>query len=139
MWTCPKCKQEFVARNAVHSCNDRSLDDFLEGKSEKTVMLFNILVDRYLSMGDIKLHPAKWRIAFASRIRFAYIHRLGKNYVDLVIQLDRVADDNLCFYKIAGPPGSDIYNHYFRMEEPEDLNDEVIRYMREAYDRGKKN
>ena len=135
-WECPECHQLFLHRNAVHSCNDKSLDEHLQGKSELTKELFYAIVRQFREFGEIALHPAKWRIAFAADIRFAYIHRLGKNYVDLVLQFGQSFDDNYCFYKIANIPGSQTFNHYVRIERQEDLNEEVKGFMRLAYESG---
>ncbi len=134
-WTCEECGQKFLYANAQHSCNERSLEDFLNGKSELTQSLFWHFVNEYKKIGEIVLHPAKSRIAFASDIRFAYIHRLGKNYVDVVFMFNEAFHDNYCFYKIAQVPGAKQCNHYFRLERIEDLNDEVKGYMQLAYER----
>ena len=136
MWICPKCSQKFVYQNAQHSCNERSVEDFTKGKSSYTLELFDFFIDEYLKIGEIVLHPAKSRIALAADIRFAYIHRLGKNYVDIVFQFRNSFTDNYCFYKIAQIPDSNTYNHYFRMERKEDINDEVRDFLKKAYDIG---
>jgi hypothetical protein len=138
LWECPECHQRFVYKNAQHSCNDRSLADYLDNKSTQTKLLFHYLIEEYSKIGDFVLHPAKTRIAFAADIRFAYIHRLGRNYVDVVFQFRQSFDDNYCFYKIANIPGTNSYNHYFRLERKEDINDEVRKYMVLAYDIGKR-
>jgi hypothetical protein len=57
MWICPLCNLEFANTNQRHSCHDKSLSDFLNGKSEHTLMLFNHLVAEYQKIGDVKLHP----------------------------------------------------------------------------------
>ena len=36
--------------------------------------------------------------------------------------------------EIAQVPGTEQYNHHFRMLYKEDVNDEVMRFMRLAYD-----
>ncbi len=72
-------------------------------------------------------------IAIAARTRFAYITQLGKNFMDIVFPFKQSYDDNLCFIKIKPVPGSDDYNHYFRMCFKEDLNEEVRKYMKLAY------
>jgi hypothetical protein len=43
MWKCPICELEFVNTNQVHSCGNKTLDDFLNGKSPHTVGLFYCL------------------------------------------------------------------------------------------------
>jgi hypothetical protein len=73
-------------------------------------------------------------ISFASRTRFAYIIQLGKNFIDVVFPFKQAYSDNLCFNKIKPVPGSDDFNHHFRMYFVEDINEEVRGYMKLAYD-----
>jgi len=137
MWTCPLCNLEFANTNQAHSCNDKTLADFLNGKSEHTLQLFNHLVSEYRQIGEVTLHPTKSMISFAARTRFAYIIQLGKNFIDVVFPFKQTYADNLCFNKIKPVPGSNDFNHHFRMYFMEDINDEVRGYMRIAYDNGK--
>lgn len=136
MWTCPLCSQEFINTNQVHSCRDKELVDFLNGKSQHTIDLFDHLVNEYKQIGDVRLHPAKSMISFAAHKRFAYVIQLGKNFVDVVFPFKQAYEDNLCFNKIKPVPGSDDYNHHFRMYFKEDINDEVRMYMKMAYEIG---
>ena len=136
MWIWPLCRQEFVNNNQVHSCNDKMIADLLAEKSQHTLELFDHLVSEYMQIGDIRLHPSKSMISFAARTRFAYIIRLGKNFIDIVFPFKQPYNDNLCFNKIKPVPGSNDYNHHFRMFLKEDINDEVRTYMRMAYECG---
>jgi hypothetical protein len=136
MWTCPICSQKFVSQNQSHSCNEKSLDDFLQGKSDRTLELFYYFIEEYQKLGDFVLHPTKSRIGFASRIRFGYIHRLGKNYVDVVLTFNKPYLDNLCFYRIGEVPGGKYYQHYLRIMDKEDVNLEVKKYMKRALELG---
>jgi hypothetical protein len=136
MWTCPKCNQQFVNTNQAHSCNDKQLSDFLNGKSLHTVGLFNHLVDEFHQIGDVKVQALKSMISFGSRTKFAYVIQLGKNFVDVVFPFKQAYTDNLCFNKIKPVPGSDDFNHHLRIYLPEDINDEVRSYMRLAYANG---
>ncbi|MDF2434145.1 MAG: hypothetical protein JWP44_3776 [Mucilaginibacter sp.] len=47
MWICPVCNQQFVNTNQVHSCRDKELANFLDGKSQHTIELFDYLVKEY--------------------------------------------------------------------------------------------
>jgi len=136
MWNCPLCNQTFVNVNQVHSCRDKELSDFLNGKPQHTIDLFNHLVSEYQQIGDISIHPAKSIVSFAARTRFAYIIRLGKNFIDVVFPFREAYLDNLCFNKIKPVPGSNDYNHHFRMCFIADLNEEVRKYMKMAYENG---
>lgn len=136
MWTCPFCQQKFVHENQSHSCNERTVNDFLKGKSDLTISLFYTFIEEYRKLGEFALHPARSRIAFAARIRFGYIHRLGKDFLDVVLTFDRPYRDNLCFYRIGEVPGGKIFQHYLRIYRSEDINQEVRKFMKMALDDG---
>lgn len=136
MWTCTLCGQQFVNNNQVHSCLDKTLADFLNGKSEHTVSLFWHFVQQYQKVGKVTIHPTKSMIAFAAKTRIAYITRLGKDFVDVTFPFNKPYNDNLCFHKIAQVPGQQQFNHHFRMYRKEDVNGEVLRFMKLAYDEG---
>jgi Domain of unknown function (DUF5655) len=134
MWTCPLCNQQFVKNQQVHSCGDNLLADFLKGKSVHTIALFRHFTTCYQEIGKVTIHPTKSMIAFAAKTRIAYVTRLGKDFVDIVFPFKQSYDDNLCFHKIAKVPGQLQFNHHFRMYRSEDVNDEVLHFMRLAYD-----
>jgi len=75
-------------------------------------------------------------IAFAAKKRIAYITRLGRDFVDITFPFNKAYTDNLCFHKIAQVPGTNQYNHHFRMLHHDDINEEVLDFMRLAYQEG---
>jgi len=134
MWTCPLCGQQFSKNNQTHSCLDKELADFLKGKSEHTVSLFHHFVAQFQKIGKVTVHPTKSMIALAAKTRIAYITRLGKDFVDVTFPFNEPYNDNLCFHKIAQVPGTSQFNHHFRMYRKEDVNKEVLQFMRRAYE-----
>src|SRR5882672_10375414 len=122
----------------VKSSEKNALSDFLNGKSEYTLALFDHFIKEYQRIGKITLHPAKTMIGIAtSRKRIAYITHLGKNFVHVVFPFEQSYDDNLCFQKIAQVPGDDKqFNHHLRILTKEDINDEVKKFMKLAYSSG---
>jgi hypothetical protein len=114
---------------------ERSLDDFLDGKSEHTRMLFDHFVKQYKKLGKITVHPAKTMIGIAnSHKRIAWITQLGKNFIHVVFPFPMPYSNNLCFTKIAQVPGdAKQFNHHFRMYYAEDVNEEVMKFMKLAY------
>lgn len=136
MWTCALCNRSFVRDNQSHSCNDKTIADFVKGKSAVTIDLYEYFIEELRCLGDFQLYATKSAIALSGKVRFGHVHRLGKDYVDIVLYFDKAYNDNLCFHKIANVPGSDQHNHYFRMYSKDDLNDEVLGYMKMALDKG---
>jgi len=136
MWTCPLCDQQFKNNNQLHSCNDKTLNHFLKGKSDFVVSLFWHFVDRFQSVGEVTIHPTKSMIAIAANTRIAYVTRIGKDFIDVTFPFKQPYNDNLCFHKIAKVPGQQQFNHHFRMYSNEDINEEVISYMKLAFNKG---
>ena len=136
MWTCPHCGQQFRKANQQHACNESTLDDFLDGKSEMTTTLFWHFTKTFQKVGKVTVHPTKSMIAFAANKRIAYVIQLGKNFVDVVFPFDQPYEDNLCFRKIAQVPGTQQFNHHLRLMSKADVNKEVQRFMKLAFEGG---
>jgi Domain of unknown function (DUF5655) len=114
-----------------------TVQDFLSGKSDDTRALFQHFIAEYSKLGDITLHPAKTMIGIANaHKRIAWITQLGKNFIHVVFPFKKTYLDNLCFQKIAKVPGNEQFNHHFRMYHKEDVNEEVIQFMKLAYANG---
>lgn len=110
-----------------------SIASFLAGKSEHTLSLFEYFVAEFEAMGTVSLHPTKTMIAIDNgQRRVAWITQLGKNFMHVVFPLKEPYYDNLCFQKVGQVPGSNQFNHHFRMLHKEDLNGEVRKYMKIA-------
>lgn len=110
-----------------------TLEGFLEGKSGQTLQLFHHFINTYATLAPVALHPTKTMIGIRNGDRtIAWITTLGKNFVHVVFPFAQPYNDNLCFIKIAQVPGTTQYNHHFRMQALDDVNDEVVQFMRLA-------
>lgn len=114
----------------------KTLNDFLAGKSDQTLALFQHFLLEYNKICEVTPHPTKTMIGIANdRKRIAWITQLGKNFVHIVFPFKKPHPDNLCFIKIAQVPGDDHqFNHHFRMYSKEDVNEEVKTFMKLAND-----
>ncbi len=120
----------------MSNLNDRkTVAEFLSGKSAHTTDLFHHFISVFQQVGDVELHPAKTMIGIANgRRRIAWITQLGKGFVHIVFPFRDPHPDNLCFTKIAQVPGdAHQFNHHFRMFTKEDVNEEVMAFMKLAY------
>ena len=123
---------------AKEESSEKTLDDFLKGKSEHTLSLFHHFISEFQRIGKVTALPAKTMIGIATpRKRIAYITQLGKNFIHVVFPFEKPYSENLCFQKIAQVPGDEKqYNHHFRMLTKEDVNKELISFMKLAYKLG---
>jgi hypothetical protein len=126
-----------MGKKLKSSTSDKTLNDFLNGKSEHTVELFQHFISEYKKIGTVTVHAAKTMIGIATaRKRIVYITQLGKDFVHVVFPFDKAYPDNLCFQKIAQVPGDTQHNHHFRMYRKEDINKEVKHFMKLAFELG---
>lgn len=82
------------------------------------------------SVGEFTYAPAKTRIGFQRRIIFAAINRIGEDYLDGHLILKRTSPSEK-FYRIELET-----IHHFRISRPEEIDEEFLGYLREAYHRG---
>jgi len=113
----------------------KEAEQFLQGKSDAALTLFDHFLETYRNIGPISLYPAKTMIGIANADkRIAWITQVGKNFVHVVFPFKKPYPDNLCFTKIAQVPGDACqFNHHFRMYDKEDVNEEVLQFMKLAY------
>lgn len=115
---------------------DKSIADFLSGKSPHTIELYQHFIAMFQTVGVIEVQAAKSMIGISNtHKRVAWITQLGRNFIHVVFPFKEPHPENLCFIKIAQVPGdAQLFNHHFRMLYMPDLNDEVMHYMKLAYD-----
>lgn len=123
MWTCPKCNQKFYNRNQSHSCGKFLIADFLSGKTDKAVGLFNSFLKQYRHIGEFELHPVKTRVALLTGLRFASINKLGRDYLDGHLVLTEEFHKPKIFYKVNNL-NDRFFVHHFRIYHAWDISAE---------------
>lgn len=137
MYTCPQCLRSFKQTNQKHFCANKSVGNFIAGKTETSLALFDKFTAKLQEIGPIKIHATKSMLVISSHLAFAYVITLGKAFVDVVLPFNEANTDNYCFRKIGQIPGTNTFNHHLRLMYAADLNDEVCYYLRKAYANGK--
>lgn len=117
------------------TANQLAIKQFLAGKSAHTVMLYHQFIDRFSALGHITVDATKTMIGISNpHKRIAWVTQLGKNFIHVVLPFKQPYPDNLCFQKIAQVPGQSQFNHHLRLLVIADINDEVLKYMKLAYE-----
>jgi hypothetical protein len=110
------------------------INSFTAGKSAFTLSLLDHFVSEYQKIGHIILVPSKSMIGIATPSKkVAWITQLGKSFIHVVFPFKRPYPENFCFQKIVQVPGDDSqFNHHFRMLQPDDVNEEIRKFMKLA-------
>jgi hypothetical protein len=115
--------------------NYRHLSAFSIIRSAHALMLFDHFIVELQKIGIVSINPHKTMISIVNPHKgVAYITQAGKNFIHIVFPFKQRYDDNLCFQRIQEVPGRNVIYHHFRMLNKEDVNDEVRKFIRIAYD-----
>lgn len=130
LWICPRCGHRFVSRNQRHSCRRYSVAR-LFARSEPGVRASFDRVRRMVeSVGPVHLQAYRDHVAFLVRVRF-----LGatprRRWLDLGFWLPQ-RDESPRFRKVETLTPKD-HVHLLRIRDPDELDAEVLAWIRRAY------
>jgi hypothetical protein len=130
MWTCPRCGRAFANRNQSHACGDWTLDDHMRAASPEVAELVRGFVALVERCGPADVVATKTRIGFTVRMTFAALMPM-RRWVDAHVVLARRRDE--ARFRRIDSLGPRSHVHLFRLVEAEELDDEVLDWLREAY------
>jgi hypothetical protein len=133
LWTCPNCGRAFANRNQFHFCSNVRLDDHFAGRDPQVVATLQALLEAAEKSGPVKVLPEKTRIAFQVRMSFAAFS-LRPHWVDGHVVLARRLESPRFRRIDVISPRNQV--HVFRLREPSEVDDEVERWLHEAYSVG---
>lgn len=126
--------------------DDQTMAVLLKGKTDRSLELYYHFVKQVSAIGPVSLYPTKTMIGLMPQKSIetlgkkeapkciAWVTQFGKAFIHVVFPFTKPHQDNLCFTKIAQVPGDDRqYNHHFRMHNEEDVNEEVMEFIRRAF------
>ncbi|OAQ38175.1 hypothetical protein A5893_15360 [Pedobacter psychrophilus] len=107
----------------------------LHNKSDYSLELLNYFIIKFKEIGELEIYPTKTMIGIGAKGKnLVYITALGKNFLHVVFPFETAYEDNLCFQKIAQVHGDKYqYNHHLRVLFKEDINEEVMNFMKLIY------
>lgn len=131
LWTCPKCGLKFVTRNLWHSCGSATIDDWFARIGPRGRGLYDRFEALIASCGEYHVSPAKTRIAFLGRVRFASISKISEEFMTCGFALPRPLKSRRFLDVEEVVPG--WWQHRLRITDPAQLDAQVQRWLRESY------
>jgi len=131
MWTCPRCKREFLKTNQSHSCVIYPLDKHFEGKQDIAKPLFEELVKRIeKNIGKIKIESlpccihlvsdytfgAVWALKDRIRIDFRVDHKLERSDIQKEVKMSE-----------------NRYLYFFDVKDKKEIDEELLSLLRQSY------
>ena len=130
LWKCPNCGRLFANRNQSHFCSRYTLREHFAGKSPCAITLFQEFAKLVKRCGPVRVVPEKTRIAFQVRMSFAAVSLRRDRIVGHLVLARRLENSRFTKIEYVSPRN---YVHSFCFHSREELDREVIAWLREAY------
>lgn len=121
---------KLVARNLSHACGPYTVDAFLARATPHARDLFDRFVVLIAKCGPYDVAPAKTRVAFLARVRFASVNRIGKDAIDVHFVLPR-AIESARVRRLESV--ALVWVHHVRIAEARELDRELGAWLRASY------
>jgi Domain of unknown function (DUF5655) len=130
LWKCSECGRLFANRNQSHFCSTYTLREHLAGKTAPAVALFREFLRLLKCCGPVRVVPEKTRIAFQVRMSFAAVSLRRDRIVGHIVLARRLENPRFTKIEYISPRN---HVHSFSFYSREELDREVLAWLREAY------
>jgi hypothetical protein len=131
LWACPKCGARLVTRNMSHSCGFATLADWKRRMGPRARALYDRFEALIAACGEYHVAPAKTRIAFLGRVRFAGITSLSEEGMTCAFALPKPLKSSRIIKVEEVVPGWWI--HRLRITEVSQLDEQCQAWIRDSY------
>jgi hypothetical protein len=131
LWICPKCGARLVSKNLWHSCGKATLSGWKTRMGPNARSLYERFEQMIAACGEYYVAPAKTRIAFMGRVRFAGITSISEKGMTCSLALPQPLRSPR-FAKVEEvAPG--WWAHRLRITDVCQLDDELQGWLRSSY------
>jgi Domain of unknown function (DUF5655) len=131
LWTCPKCGVKLLTKNLSHSCGLATLKDWQARMGPRARQLYDRFEQMIAACGGYHVAPAKTRIAFLGRVRFASITRLSEESMTCSVALPAPLTSRRFIKLDEVVPG--WWVHWLEVSDPTELDVQVQTWVRQSY------
>lgn len=127
---CPKCERPVASLTQWHYCARVDLDSLFERKEDVVIQIFDRLTEVVGQWPGVAFSATKACIVFVTDKTFLIVRPM-KKALDMHFSLAERQDED-AVYKCVQYHGRWV--HYVRLYEEADLNRDVLKLLRMAYD-----
>ena len=135
LWTCPKCGRKFEKNNQLHSCNFFLLNKHFENRELAKNLFKKLKKDIHKYVGPFKIESLPCCIHLVSTFTFAAVYAL-KDRIRIHFTLDHRLESyriDKCFHV-----STNRYSYSIDIENEKEIDEELIRWLKQAYNLRKK-
>ena len=132
MWTCPKCHRKFRNTNQLHTCKLVDKESFFLRRPPHFKKLYKIIKNHVKDLGEFREEAVLPDVIFFKTKSTFLAIKVKKAWLDIEFFLDHLDDE---------PPVKKYlqtskrrFAHLVSIDEAEDINDQLIDWIRESYE-----
>ena len=129
-WSCPKCKRIFKHKNQWHSCVRIEAENHFSDKDPNVKKMYEKIVREVRKFGEVNVSPVKSSIMLKSKGTFVAIKpKLGS------LDIEFFAEEEINDYPILKSlrVSKRRVAHLVRLENPKDINKQLLNWLRHSY------
>lgn len=131
LWTCPKCGAKLLTKNLWHSCGYATLDEWSRRMGPRGRRLYQRFEQMIARCGEYHVSPAKTRITFLGRVRFAGITSLSEDGMTCGFAMPYPLRSSRFVRVKEVVPG--WWSHRLRVTDANELDEQVQAWLRRSY------
>lgn len=132
LWQCPHCGRKFSRKNQSHSCLRYSVDDHFLNKTNEVRRLFDHLLREVEAFGPVRIDAVKTAINFTHISHFVMVYvRKASLTIDFASEAPFMSERVFRVEEL----GPRLYLNYVKLSQPEEIDDELLGWLRDASDR----
>jgi hypothetical protein len=136
LWKCPNCGERFTGKNMWHSCGRFSLEDLFARSEPHVAQVFREFARMVRACGPVHMIPQKTRVVFQVRTHFAGVTPHKSHLICHFILPRKVENKRFSKIETFNPR---CHAHSMRVDNEAELNDNVGRWLKQAYKVGAQN
>lgn len=130
-WVCPKCRRQFGRRGQSHECAPAmSLEEYFSSGPERERPIFEAVLRHFDSVGPVHVEPVSVGLFLKRSRSFAELRPL-RDWVAASFTLPYRAQHPTILRKVQ--PYGRNYFHVANLRGPEDVDDDLLRLLTDAY------
>ncbi len=130
MWNCPNCGRSFRNTNQDHSCMVTDLESHFVNKQQNVIDAFAVIKSEVMKLDGVKINSVKNAILFQAKSNFLAV-KPKKTHLDIEFLLPEKTEE-FPVYKVAQATKTK-FAHFVRLESPEEVDEQLIQWLRKAY------
>jgi predicted transport protein len=127
---CPTCGRQFRNTNQDHSCMVTDLESHFVNKQQNVIDTFAKIRYEVMQFEGVRINSVKNAILFQAKSNFLAV-KPKKSHLDIEFVLDEKIEE-FPIYKTFQATKSKCA-HFVRLESPEEVEEQLITWLRKAY------